>query len=184
MYAADHHQKKSQTIHQVGRTHLPGFWCKSCALFKRTLSSEHVAVTEATSKLVRSRRKPVKPWHQDATPADDVDSAGMERSSSSTSLPVPRDSNVGSSFYSLDRERVSSKPKRKEAKTNAKTLVHKRSELQSLIDRGSASRQYKSDSFQQAVAAFAARGSQDDVLVARRMQGVARPAHHPLESTI
>jgi len=45
MYAADHHQKKSQTIHQVGRTHLPGFWCKSCVLLKRTLSSEHVAVT-------------------------------------------------------------------------------------------------------------------------------------------
>jgi len=85
-YAADHYQKKSQTIHQVDLTPLPGLWCKSCALFKRTLSSEHVAVTEATCTLVNSRRKPVKPWHQDVNPTDDVHSTGLERRSSSTSL--------------------------------------------------------------------------------------------------
>ena len=55
-------------------------------LFKRTLSSEHVAVTEATCTLVHSRRKPVKPWHQDVNPTDDVHSTGLERRSSSTSL--------------------------------------------------------------------------------------------------
>jgi len=31
-YAADHYQKKSQTIHQVDLTPLPGLWCKSCCL--------------------------------------------------------------------------------------------------------------------------------------------------------
>ena len=178
-YATNHCEKNLQTIHEVDGTHLPGLRHKSSASFERTLSSD-VGVTEATGNLVRSRRKLFKPWHQDATPTDDVGSAGPQQRSSLTSLH----SNVGFSFYSLDRERASSKPRRKEAKTGAKTQVHKRMELQSFVDRGSASLHYKSDSFQQAVAAFAARGSQDDVLVARRMQSVARPVHHFLESPI
>jgi len=83
------------------------------------LSSEHFDLTEVTNNLVRLRRKPIEPWHQDMIPADDVGIAGMERSSYSTS-PHP---SFTLSSHSLDRERASSKPgpSGKEAKTAAKS---------------------------------------------------------------
>jgi len=107
-YAANQHQL--QPIHPPS----PSLRCKSSAAsFERTLSSEHVGVTEATSNLVRFSRKPVKLWHQDVTPTDDVGRAGLQRRSSSTSP----NSHFCSSSHSLDRER----PRRKEAKPAAKS---------------------------------------------------------------
>ena len=107
-YAANQYQL--QPIHPPS----PSLRCKSSAAsFERTLSSEHVGVTEATSNLVRLSRKPVKLWHQDVTPTDDVGRAGLHQRSSSTSS----NSNFSSSSHSLDRER----PRRKEAKPAAKS---------------------------------------------------------------
>ena len=91
------------------------------ALFQRTSSSDNCAIetTSPPSNLVRLRHKPVNLWHQDVTPTNDdgVGSAGLQRSRSSISL----NSNSTLSSHLLDRERASSKPKRKDFKTAGKS---------------------------------------------------------------
>ena len=82
-YAASHYKNKSQTMCQDG-THSRGLRRESSLFFERTMGPD-AAVTQDTSTFVRSRRNSAKPSRRDEAPTD-VGRAGLQRSSSATSL--------------------------------------------------------------------------------------------------